>query len=80
MAYDEDIIETPTSTPNPITADGCLALTVIVTLLMIVVGLPSIGNYLSEGPLPGILTLGMTALVLSILYLATVIRNMAESK
>jgi hypothetical protein len=46
---------------------------------MIIIGIPNFYNYINE-PIPALLTLGLTALILSILYLATVIKNSAQSK
>ncbi|MHA2425258.1 MAG: hypothetical protein ACXAEF_10750 [Candidatus Thorarchaeota archaeon] len=79
MAYDEDIIERPATSSSLMTENFCFVFTLIVTLLMIIIGIPNFYNYINE-PIPALLTLGLTALILSILYLATVIKNSAQSK
>ncbi|MHA1909001.1 MAG: hypothetical protein ACW98Y_17000 [Candidatus Thorarchaeota archaeon] len=79
MAYDEDIIEQPALPSSPVTENFCFVLTIMVIFLMIIIGLPTFYNYINE-PIPTILVLGFTALVLSILYLATAINKLAESK
>ncbi|MFW9910344.1 MAG: hypothetical protein ACFFEF_17450 [Candidatus Thorarchaeota archaeon] len=67
MAYEEDI-------PRPrgvmISDDVCKYLVVIITLLMLLIALPSILTQTYDNPLPGIVALGFAALVLVLLYLA----------
>ena len=79
MAYDDDIIEKPQTHSGPVSEYGCFVLTIMVTMLMMIIAFPTFYTYISD-PIPTILALGMTGLILSILYLATVIKKTAESK
>ncbi|MFW9847684.1 MAG: hypothetical protein ACFFF4_01000 [Candidatus Thorarchaeota archaeon] len=74
MTYEDDITKIPTSTTNPQTEDACFVFTIIITLLMIILGVPSLASAY-ENPLPMILTLGFTALVMSILYLGLILKK-----
>jgi hypothetical protein len=79
VAYDEDITEKPQSTSGPVSEYGCFILTIMVTLLMLVIAIPTFYTYISD-PIPTILALGMTGLILSILYLASVINKISSQK
>jgi hypothetical protein len=79
VAYDEDITNKPESDALPYSENSCFVITVLVTILMFVIGLSTLYNYIND-PIPAVLTLGLTALTLSILYLATVIKNSATTK
>lgn len=74
MVYD-DIIEKPPSKENITSDTACKYVIVIITMLMLILGLPSILSTTYDDSLPGILALGLAALILSILYLGTIIEK-----
>ncbi len=79
MAYDDDFIEDTKSREGMVSEDACKYLIVVITILMLLLALPSMISQTYENPLPGILALGLTALILSILYLASKLEKASDS-
>ena len=79
MAYEDDIIEETKSREGMVSEDACKYLIVIITILMLLLALPSMLSQTYENPLPGILALGLTALILSILYLTSKLDKARDS-
>lgn len=80
MTYDEDITKPERQKVVMVSDDACKFLIIIITLLIVVIGLPSLFTSTYEDNLPGILALGLVALVLSILYLGMQVEKLADSK
>lgn len=78
MSYDEDVA--PRSRPKSVlTNDDALKLMILIlSLLMIVIGLPSLFSGIYENPLPGIALFGFLAIILTLFYMTNQIRRTQE--
>ena len=78
MGYDEDLEKSD----NPISfltnEDALRVLIMILTMLLIIIGLPSLFSGVYENPLPAIIMLGFVTVILSILYLASKVDNLVR--
>jgi uncharacterized MnhB-related membrane protein len=76
MSYDDN---PPLSVPRSMGTndDACVILIGILSILMIVIALPSMLSQTYASPLPAILALGFTSIVLSLIYLARQARRIS---
>ena len=76
MSYPDDNHDTDLPGGLLSNEDVLRVLIMIISILMIIIGLPSLVSHIYDDPLPGIVLLGFTAVILSILYLASKIDNL----
>ncbi len=80
MSYDDDILPHESSKSIMTNEDSLRFLIMIITILMLIIGLPSLFSNVYENPLPGIIMLGFIAIILSIFYLGNQIQKLQRSK